>query len=494
MNTSKTIENEKIDVLGSGYQIVEKHEAREMAIFIEKFLGNPASKKLLSFCTKRCNKCGRRIENILGKYADLDKKLCKSCNVAYLIVSNILDMFITRARVERNDVKESLKNSMWRKGLSSVLEGIVKYGPTKPFTAYVPFLIVWNLTKGCNLACKHCYEDAHVPARDELTSKEALEAVDKMADAGVAYIAISGGEPLTRPDLFDIANHIKERELAFSIATNGTLLTKENVKKLKDANCLYIQISLDGATPETHNSFRGRDSFERTIKGIENAVDSDIKVGVASTVTKLNIHEIPEIIDLTEKLGADIFMYYNFIPTGRGKEIIDLDITPQQRENLLKYLASQVGKRKISLLTTAPQYSRVCAGMDCSISLTHFDTLSQSDRFGTTEFLAEFVGGCGTSRLYCALEPNGDIEPCVFIPIKVGNIKHDDLIDVWQDNEIFKKLRTRGEFKGTCNICRYRNICGGCRARAYGYFGDLQESDPGCIFNLNRWEELQYPT
>lgn len=126
---------------------------------------------------------------------------------------------------------------MWRKGLASVLEGIAKYGPQKPFTAYAPFLVVWNISRLCNLACIHCYENAHTARPDELTTMQALKAVDKMADAGVAYIAVSGGEPLMRPDFFYIVDHIRRREMAFSIATNGTLLTDENVRKLKEAGC-----------------------------------------------------------------------------------------------------------------------------------------------------------------------------------------------------------------------------------------------------------------
>ncbi|MEM7819658.1 MAG: radical SAM protein [Candidatus Aenigmatarchaeota archaeon] len=480
----------KIDMLDSEYKITEKHDAQKMAELIETWLGNPISKNILRFCTKKC-KCGRRIELILKDYIGDKQKLCTNCKIAKFIVKKILDKFIKEWKIDKNEILTNLKNPMWRKGLSSVLEGIAKYGPQKPFIAYSPFLIVWNVTKRCNLNCIHCYEDAHVPAPDELTPEEALQAVDKMAEAGVAYVAISGGEPLIRPDLFDIAKRIKEREMAFSIATNGTLLTKENVKKLKEVNCLYIQISLDGATAKTHDSFRGRNVFKKTIDGIKNVIESGITVGVATTVTRHNIKEVTKIIDLAEKLGVDIFMHYNFIPTGRGKDIINLDITPKEREDLLKYLFSQVKKRKLSLLSTAPQYARVCSMLDYPISMTHFDTFSQKSEFDSTQFLAEFIGGCGTARLYCALEPNGDIEPCVFIPIKCGNIKKDDLIDVWQNNEIMKKLRDRKNFKGNCQKCKYRNICGGCRARAYGYYGDIQQSDPGCIINEKEWEKLK---
>jgi len=371
-----------------------------------------------------------------------------------------------------------------------VLEGIGKYGVQKPFVSRSPFLVVWNFTKACNLNCKHCYEDARTPAPDELSRSEALEAVDRMGEAGVAFIALSGGEPLIRPDLFDIAQRIKENEMGLAIATNGTLLTKENVKRLAEVDCQYIQISLDGATPATHNRFRGGKSFEKTVRGIRNAVESGIKVGVTTCITKDNIHELEAIIDLVESLGADIFMHYNFIPTGRGKEIIDLDISPEEREKLLETLVAQISTRKLSLLSTAPQYGRVCSGFGL-LSLTHYDTFGQTELGKKAGFLAEFVGGCGAGRLYMALEPNGDLTPCVFIPITLGNIKHDDLLEVWENHPTLKALRNRKSFWGNCGKCEYQNICGGCRARAYAYYNDLTAPDPGCVNNLEYWELLQ---
>jgi len=471
---------------GSGYQPSSRDKAENMMQLIEKWLGNSISKTILKFCTARC-KCGRRIELALKKYVGEDVNLCWRCKIAYNFVKIILDNILSKLKIERDKIMQNLRDSMWRKGLSSVLEGIAKYGPQKPFTAYAPFLVVWNFTNACNLRCKHCYQDASKPAFDELTTQEALKAVDKMAEAGVAYIAMSGGEPLVRKDFFEVASRIKDNELAFSLATNGTLLTKENVRKLVELNCLFIQISLDGATPEVHNSFRGGESFERTIQGIMNAIESGITVGVATTITKHNIDEAFRIIDLAERLGVDIFMHYNFIPTGRGKDIVELDLSPEEREYLLTRMASEIYKRDLSLLSTAPQYSRVCSQYS-TFSLTHFDTFSKENK--DVGFLAEFVGGCGTGRLYCGLQPNGDIIPCVFIPIVVGNIKSDDFLDIWHNSEVFRKIRDRKSFEG-CGTCKYVNICGGCRARAFGYYGNLQAPDPGCIINKKYWEELK---
>jgi radical SAM protein with 4Fe4S-binding SPASM domain len=279
--------------------------------------------------------------------------------------------------------------------------------------------------------------------------------------------------------------------MAFSLATNATLATAQVAKRLKKLDCAFVQVSLDGANPETHDRFRGIKCFERTVGGMKNLVDAGTPVGVATTVTKRNLSEVPSIVDRAEELGAMLFMNYNnFIPTGRGAAIKEEDLTPREREELLTWMMQQIGKRKLNLLSTASQYGRICASTGV-LSLTHFDTFGQDPEVPkSAQFLSEFVGGCGTSRLYCALEPNGDIEPCVFIPIILGNIICDDFLDIWHNHPLLNAIRNRSNFKGHCGVCEHRNICGGCRARAYGYFGDLTESDPGCILNQDAWESI----
>jgi len=471
---------------------IEKNEAQAMADFIERWLDNSWVRRLLRFCTAR-DKCGSRMENALGTFIGEKRDICIKCSMASVMTRKFLNIVMNKTNADRGEIKSYLKDPMWRKGLTSVLEGIGEWGTRKPFTSYAPFLVVWNVTRTCNLKCKHCYAFAGTKDPNELNTEEALEAVDKMAAAGVAYIALSGGEPLIRPDIFQIIDRIKKNNMAFSIATNAVMLTKEKAQKLKDLGCLYVQVSLDGARPETHNWFRGRNAFELTTKSIKTAAELGLHVGISTTVTQHNYDEVLDIVDLSEKLGAKTFMYYNFIPTGRGEEIVNLDISPEQREELLKKLASETKKRKISLLSTACQYSRVCIENDAAtMAMTHFDNSGIKGNNPLTS-LAEFVGGCGTGRLYCALDYDGSITPCVFIQIKLGNIRTDDLLEVWHNSEVFEKIRDRESFSGVCGTCKYRNVCGGCRARAYGYYKDLQASDVGCILNKEEWKKLKSP-
>ncbi|KXA98729.1 hypothetical protein AKJ39_01065 [candidate division MSBL1 archaeon SCGC-AAA259J03] len=457
---------------------------------VEKWLGNPLFRRVLGLFTKRRDG-ERRFEKVLKRYAGEEVDLGLRDRLSYLLVERILDSVVSNAGLEPEEAEENLKQGYWRKGLASVLEGIAWRGPQKPFTSYCPFLVVWNFTNACNLNCKHCYQNADRPTPDELTTEEALRAVDEMADAGLAYIAMSGGEPLIRSDFFDVVERIREREMGFSLATNGTMLTEGRIEKLEENDCLYVQISVDGR-PETHNDLRGADSFEKTMEGVRNAVDSDLTVGLAMTVTEENLSDVDWVIDRTEDVGADMFMHYNFIPTGRGKEMAKLDLNPHEREELLKKLAKESENREIDLLSTAPQYGRVCAegGLETT-SLTHFDTVGQEE--GMSEkinFLAEFVGGCGTGRLYWALQPNGDLTPCVFLPEKLGNIRKDDFLEVWKNHPFLKKIRKRKNFEDNCGSCDHRNICGGCRARAYGYFAGVQHPDPGCLKNQEDWQEI----
>jgi radical SAM protein with 4Fe4S-binding SPASM domain len=464
--------------------------AQSMTALVDSWLDNPLSRRILQFCTTRDN-CGRRVELALRKYAGEDVKLCIQCSMAYHTISVILNSISTKSNLDSATIRQELRDPMWRKGLASVLEGIGTYGISKPFTGFSPFLIVWNVTRACNLNCVHCYESARTRAPDELDTAGAKLAVKKLADAGVAYVAFSGGEPLMRRDIFEMMQEVRRNEMAFSLATNGTLVTADVAERLKQLNCAFVQVSLDGATSQTHDSFRGAKSFERTTQGIRNLVVVGIQVGVAATATKHNLWEIPSIVDKAEQLGAMLFMSYNFMPTSRGAAMKRKDLSPTEREELLNWLAGQIGKRKLSLLSTAPQYSRICA---CAgqLSLTHFDTFGQNRAFAESAmFLGEFVGGCGAGRLYCALEPNGDIEPCVFIPLRVGNILRDNFLEIWHNHPVFRKIRDRENFKGYCGSCEYRNMCGGCRTRAYAYFGDLAESDPGCILIQKPWQSEQ---
>jgi len=390
-------------------------------------------------------------------------------------------------KIRESAMKEALGTPYFRKGLINVLKGIAEYGVTKPQKLAGPFLVVWNYTNACNLRCRHCYQNAEKPTSDELSTEKRLEIIDQLDEANVASIAFSGGEPLMRRDFFEVAEYAAKKGIYVSVATNGTLITEHVVKRLKAAGVSYAEVSLDGASAETHDAFRGvPGSFDRTIEGIKNLVKEGIYTCIASTATKGNLAEIPSIVKLAKALHVNRFIIFNFIPTGRGQEIVNADLSPIERERLLEYLHSELMKGDLETLSTAPQYSRVClqrslTDQDGRLSPTHFASV---DLHGQTKHLAEFIGGCGAGRMYCAIQPNGLVTPCVFMPIVIGDLKKDDLLSIWKTSSVLGDLCDRERLKGRCGHCQYKHVCGGCRARAYAYYGDYLAPDPGCIREL----------
>jgi len=410
----------------------------KLSIFMH-LVNNPITKKSLQGLTTFCDKCGKnRLEVALELFVGVRDDACWKCRLAERTIRPILEKGAEAFNVTVDELKEKFKDSYWRKGLASVIKGLALFGLRKPFVPGAPFQVVWDITYACNLRCKHCYATAGKPLEDELTTDEALDIVDKLDRLGVTIIAFSGGEPLVRKDFFEITKYADEKGFYVAVATNGTLINEEMAKKMKENGIKYVQISLDGMR-ETHDSFRGiKGAFDKTVEGIKNCVKEGFFVNVSMTVTKYNYHDVPAVIELCEKLGVNWFMHYNFIPVGRGREIVEADITPEQREELLRMLYQRNKTSNISLLSTAPQFARVALQCDAEMIPTHFYNVNAGERLRK---LAEFIGGCGAGRFYFAIKANGDIQPCVFFPLKVGNVRYDDLEELWRNNRVFEELR-----------------------------------------------------
>ncbi|MFW9799613.1 MAG: radical SAM protein, partial [Candidatus Thorarchaeota archaeon] len=372
-----------------------------------------------------------------------------------------------------------------------------------------PFQVVWNVTRSCNLKCKHCYEEAGGETHGEMSTNMALKCIDDLADAGVVFLAFSGGEPTLRRDILTLIRRATDREVYVALATNGTTLSRpQKVRELKEAGLKFVQISLDGATEETHDAFRGvPGAFRKTISGIKNCVAENLFVEVAMTVTRHNLPELSSTMQLCRSLRVKWFMIYNFVPVGRGLAILETDISPVEREKMLQNIMDTILKRvdpeEMEVLTTAPQLGRVArmtSNERCSHSCEISDGVYPTHFFNARlplqmRELSEFIGGCGAGRFYLAIEPNGDVYPCVFFPhgskVRVGSILKDDLQSLWTDSSILRDLRDKTLLKGACGVCENRYVCGGCRARGLQYFDDVHAPDPGCVNNLEFWKALK---
>lgn len=465
-------------------------ESKSAVQLFKSVIDAPGMKTVLGGLTSYCESCGRsRLEVALELYVGVRDTACFRCRLAERTVSALLSLGSSAFGASTNEIKEKFKDLYWRRGLANVIKGLAYFGVQKPFVPGAPFQVVWNITSRCNLKCKHCYANAAATgnATAEMGTEDAKATIDKLSRWGVAVLAFSGGEPLIRKDILELAKHASSSGIYVAVATNGVLLSKAMCKSLRGAGVEYLQISLDGATAGTHDQFRGVPGmFNRTIEGIRNAVEEGFFVNIATTATKSNLREIPEIIDLCGALGVDWFMMYNFVPTGRGKFMEENDLSPYEREALLKVLWNRLKDRRggrLNVLSTAPQFARVALeaqGAKCNVIPTHF---ANNELNGALASLSDFIGGCGAGRFYIALEQDGTITPCVFFPLPVGNILRDDPEELWRGLKVFRDLRERDSLRDHCGSCEFRYVCGGCRARAYAYFGDYSERDPGCVLN-----------
>jgi radical SAM protein with 4Fe4S-binding SPASM domain len=410
--------------------------------------------------------------------------------------TRLIDRWLSRAGLDKEHMKFKLfHHPPTVKALALTARSIGRFGLAEPQRYCAPLFVVWNITNFCNLTCKHCYQNSG-PRRDsdELSLEEKIHVVDQLADNFVPFLAVAGGEPLADKDIWKVLEHAFRRGIHLTVASNGTLITPEIAARLIDVGVRYLEISIDSLIPEEHDEFRQKHgSWQKAIDGIRNAVAAGMRTGLATCFTRSNVNTANEVIQFAKDLGCRTFSHFNFIPVGRGKEILDQDLTPGQREWLLQILNRHLQENKITILSTAPQFGRACIMYGPQNGL--FATGHVGQGGGTkTRVLARYIGGCGAGRCYCAIQPNGIVTPCVYISdIKIGDLRKKTLSDIW-DCELFAVLSDRSRRGDHCVVCDFRSYCGGCRARSYAYTGDITAGDPGCIFNLHQWNELRMQT
>ncbi|HQL55521.1 MAG TPA: radical SAM protein, partial [Phycisphaerae bacterium] len=364
---------------------------------------------------------------------------------------------------------------------------------TVPQRFSAPLFSVWNFTNRCNLRCRHCYQDsAHSALADELTLDEKFDLVDQMAAEYVPMIAFAGGEPTICPDLLPVLRRCQKYGLHVSVATHGGTMTPRLAAELADAGARYIEISLDSVHPEKHDAFRGQPGmWHRTVRGMRTVVQQPgLRLGIAMCVHQGNFDEVEDMLQFAVDIGASCIAHFNFIPVGRGLEMTEGDLTPPQREWLLRTFNTWMQSGRIGVISTAPQLGRVClvhSAPEGRQSCSH----AGSGGGWKARVVAKYLGGCGAGRTYVCIEPNGDITPCVYMPQRVlGNIRRRRFADIFRHNEFWELLCDRTKLTHHCEVCRFKNYCGGCRARADSYYGTINAGDPGCIFNEKHWDEL----
>jgi len=488
---------------------------------------NPILKSLIGVFDRECPRDGSLLLNSLKDFLGEPVSLCRSCErTSHKIAGPFYGVGSRLLRANKNFMRSQFLNKQygeaWFRGFGLMMKGIEKYGVRVPFTPAGPFEIVWNFTYQCNLRCKHCYENASSKKRAELSTDEAKQALDilsKLAGIGLPALSFSGGEPLARRDFFELAAYAKRRIGYVSIASNGTLITRDNAKRIKDVGVEYVEISIDGATPGVHDEFRGiPGAFERAMDGIKNCVEEGVDTCIATVLHRDNLSELGKLIELSKQLGVRL-MHFNYIPTGRAKAHVELDLTPDERLHVLEAIGKEIiglylqsreeqlkyGKSDLKVdrfFSTCPQFASVTKELSQRSGEKFMVEAHYAAKKGI-ESVANFLGGCGAGRLYCCLEPNGDIKPCVFFPTNrdtvLGNLLENRFEEIWDNHPFLWKLRVREKLEDYvvngkrvgCGSCPDKYICGGCRARAYSYFnGNVKTPDIGCIHNKPLWENL----
>jgi len=458
---------------------------------LERWLGRRPFRWLLAMVSRADHRGLTALERIISSYRNPDAPFSE--RVKYWALHRFIDRM--RGEVDVATFRKRLaEHRPTVRGLVIVARSLARFGPTVPQKFVAPLFAVWNFTNRCNLACKHCYQDSKPSAAGaELSLAEKLDLVDQMGAAYMPMLAISGGEPTISGDLLPVLRRASSYHMHLTLATNGTTLTPELAGELAAAGLRYVEISLDSVDPARHDAFRGRPGlWKRSVRGARTVASTEgLRLGIAMCVHQGNFHEVAEMIRFAEDLGAGCFAHFNFIPVGRGLKMVSGDITPSQREELLAMLNEKMQGGGIGVISTAPQLGRVClagAAVDGGrVSCSHAGAGSGVK----ARVVAKYLGGCGAGRTYVCIEPGGEITPCVYLPHRVmGNVRDRPFLDIYRDNVFWRVLNDRDLRLHHCEVCAFKNYCGGCRARADAYFGRLHAGDPGCIFNAKHWEKL----
>lgn len=331
-------------------------------------------------------------------------------------------------------------------------------------TSRRPVVLIWELTQACDLTCDHCRADAQ-PARhpDELTTREGKRLLDDAREFGKGQLVVlSGGDPLKRDDVYELVAYGDEIGLNVTMTPSGTTnLTTENTERLADAGLRRMAVSIDGASAESHDDFRGESgSFTETLRAAEDARDAGVPLQVNTTVCERTVDKLPEIAELVDELGAVLWSVFFLVPVGRGA-FLD-SVTPERAERVLEWLHGVSDQHSFAVKTTeAPHYRRVGA---------------QTGAGGSRR------GGVTAGDGFVFVSHTGEVYPSGFLPLSAGDVRDESVVDIYRDSDLFQRLRDKDSLKGKCGACDYRALCGGSRSRAYATTGDPLGSDPLCAY------------
>ncbi len=344
--------------------------------------------------------------------------------------------------------------------------------------AHVLRLLAWEVTRSCPLKCTHCRASAEDRRYSgELSTEECRKVLDGLAAMGEPIVILTGGEPMSRDDIYEIARYGADRGLRMVMAPCGMLLDAEAAAKITESGIMRISLSIDGADAATHDRFRGVDgAFESVLLAARVAREAGLEFQVNTTVTRLNVDQLDAIHDLAVKIGAVGFHPFLLVPTGRGKALANLEIDPGEYERVLNRLYERSLTSPIRFKPTcAPHYYRVLREREHAVGRTVTPT---------THGLDAMTRGCLGGQGFAFLSHTGTAQICGFLDVSAGDIRAADyeFARIWRHSSLFEAVRDANRYRGKCGPCRYHRVCGGCRARAFAETGDYLAEEPYCIY------------
>jgi heme b synthase len=344
--------------------------------------------------------------------------------------------------------------------------------------SFLPKWIAWESTRRCNLQCIHCRCSSDLNAPDgDFSTAEAFRLIDDICSVSRPVLVLSGGEPLLREDIFDIAAYGTEQGLRMCMATNGTLVTDSICRAMKTAGIRMVSLSLDGSSARIHDDFRRcPGAFDATVRAADTLRRNGIPFLVNSSFTQRNKADIAATFQLAKKLGAVAWYLFMIVPTGRGEDILDELISGADYEEILAWHYRQEKDEYDILMrpTCAPHYYRIAP------QLARAEGASLERR--SLSFSTGGSKGCLAGQSICFIDAFGDLKPCSYFPRAVGNVKQTPFSQLWFDSPLLNELRDFSGYRGKCGVCEYLRVCGGCRARADAVYGDYLAEEPFCSY------------
>ncbi|GAB1411172.1 heme b synthase [Desulfovibrionales bacterium] len=337
-------------------------------------------------------------------------------------------------------------------------------------------LIAWEVTRSCNLACKHCRAEAHLePYEGELSTAEAKALIDTFPQVGNPIIIFTGGDPMMRPDVYELIRYATDKGLRCVMSPNGTLITEETAQMIREAGVQRCSISIDGPDAVSHDEFRGvPGAFDASMRGIELLKKAGLEFQINTTVTRANLGSFKQIFDLCERIGAAAWHIFLLVPTGRAAQLGAEVITAQEYEDVLNWFYDFRKTTTMHLKATcAPHYYRIMRqrAKEEGVAVT-------PENFGLDAMTRGCLGGTG----FCFISHVGQVQPCGYLELDCGNVRTTSFPEIWRNSRQFTQFRTQKEYEGKCGVCEYHKVCGGCRARAYTMDNNYMGEEPLCTY------------